>query len=78
MEASYGSDVLHLSKSVFGTYYKRRLLNLQNIDDHIAKMLNDGCLNSDRTRRGSQRPAAIREARYNYSFIQEEVTGRAS
>lgn len=29
-------------KSVFGTYYKRGLLNLQKMDDHIAEMLNDG------------------------------------
>ena len=29
-------------KSVFGTYYKRGLLNLQKMDDHIAKMLSDG------------------------------------
>jgi hypothetical protein len=29
-------------KSVFGTYYKRGLLNLQKMDKHIAKMLDDG------------------------------------
>lgn len=29
-------------KSVFGTYYKRELLNLQKMDDHIAKMLSEG------------------------------------
>jgi len=29
-------------KNVFGTYYKRGLLNLQKMDDHIAKMLSDG------------------------------------
>jgi hypothetical protein len=29
-------------KSVFGTYYKRGLLNLQKMDDHIAKMLSEG------------------------------------
>jgi hypothetical protein len=29
-------------KSVFGTYYKRGLLNLQKMDNHIATMLNDG------------------------------------
>ncbi len=29
-------------KSVFGTYYKRGLLNLQKMDDHISKMLNEG------------------------------------
>jgi hypothetical protein len=29
-------------KNVFGTYYKRGLLNLQKMDDHMAKMLNDG------------------------------------
>lgn len=28
--------------SVFGTYYKRGLLDLQKMDDHIGKMLNDG------------------------------------
>ena len=29
-------------RNVFGTYYKRGLLNLQKMDDHIAKMLSDG------------------------------------
>ena len=29
-------------KNVFGTYYKRGLLNLQKMDEHIAKMLSDG------------------------------------
>ncbi|HLG95980.1 MAG TPA: hypothetical protein VKX49_06690 [Bryobacteraceae bacterium] len=29
-------------ENVFGTYYKRGLLNLQKMDDHIAKMLGDG------------------------------------
>ena len=29
-------------KSVFGRYYKRGLLNLQKMDSHIAKMLDDG------------------------------------
>lgn len=29
-------------KSLFGTYYKQGLLNLQKMDDHIAKMLNEG------------------------------------
>ena len=29
-------------KNVFGTYYKRGLLSLQKMDDHIAKMLSDG------------------------------------
>ena len=29
-------------KSVFGRYYKRGLLNLTKMDDHIAKMLSDG------------------------------------
>ena len=29
-------------KSVFGRYYKRGLLNLTKMDDHIAKMLGDG------------------------------------
>ena len=26
-------------KSLFGTYYKQGLLNVQKMDDHIAKML---------------------------------------
>ena len=29
-------------KSLFGTYYKRGLLNLQKMDDHMAKMLSEG------------------------------------
>lgn len=29
-------------KNFFGTYYKRGLLNLHKMDDHIARMLNDG------------------------------------
>lgn len=29
-------------KNLFGTYYKQRLLNLQKMDNHIAKMLDDG------------------------------------
>jgi len=29
-------------KNFFGTYYKRGFLNLQKMDDHIAKMLDDG------------------------------------
>ena len=29
-------------KSVFGRYYKRGLLNLTKMDDHIANMLRDG------------------------------------
>ena len=29
-------------KNIFGTYYKQGLLNLQKMDDHIAKMLTDG------------------------------------
>ena len=29
-------------KSLFGTYYKQELLNLQKMDDHMAKMMNDG------------------------------------
>ena len=29
-------------RNVFGTYYKSGLLNLQKMDDHIAKMLSDG------------------------------------
>jgi hypothetical protein len=29
-------------KSVFGTYYKWGLLNLQKMDNHIATMLNGG------------------------------------
>jgi hypothetical protein len=29
-------------KNFFGTYNKRGFLNLQKMDDHIAKMLNDG------------------------------------
>ena len=29
-------------KSIFGTYYKRGLFNLQKMDDHMAEMLNDG------------------------------------
>ena len=29
-------------KSIFGTYYKRGLFNLQKMDNHMAKMLNDG------------------------------------
>ncbi len=29
-------------KSVLGRYYKRGLLNLTKMDDHIAKMLSDG------------------------------------
>ncbi len=29
-------------KTVFGTYRKRGLLNLQKMDNHIAKMLDDG------------------------------------
>jgi hypothetical protein len=29
-------------KSVFGTYYKRGLINLRKMDDHIAKMLDAG------------------------------------
>ena len=29
-------------KSVFGAYRKRGLLNLQKMDDHIAKMLDNG------------------------------------
>lgn len=29
-------------KSVFGRYYKRGLLNLTKMDNHIAKMLGDG------------------------------------
>lgn len=29
-------------KSIFGTYYKCGLFNLQKMDDHMAKMLNDG------------------------------------
>jgi hypothetical protein len=28
-------------KNFFGTYYKRGFLNLEKMDDHIAKMLND-------------------------------------
>jgi hypothetical protein len=35
-------SVSRYQKSVFGTYYKRGLLNLQKMDNHIAKMLNDG------------------------------------
>ena len=29
-------------KSFFGTYRKQGLLDLQKMDDHISKMLNDG------------------------------------
>jgi hypothetical protein len=29
-------------KNTFETYYKSGLLNLQKMDDHIAKMLSDG------------------------------------
>jgi hypothetical protein len=29
-------------KSIFGTYYKRGLFNLQKMDNHMTKMLNDG------------------------------------
>jgi hypothetical protein len=29
-------------KSIFGTYYKRGLLSLQKMDDHLAKMLSEG------------------------------------
>jgi hypothetical protein len=29
-------------KNFFGTYYKRGFLNLEKMDDHIAKMMNDG------------------------------------
>jgi len=29
-------------KNFFGTYYKRGFVNLHKMDDHIAKMLNDG------------------------------------
>jgi len=29
-------------KSIFGIYRKRALLDLQKMDDHIAKMLSDG------------------------------------
>lgn len=29
-------------KNFFGTYRKRGFLNVQKMDDHIAKMLNDG------------------------------------
>ena len=29
-------------KSLFGTYYKQGLLNLQKMDHHISKMLSDG------------------------------------
>lgn len=29
-------------KSIFGTYYKWGLFNLQKMDNHMAKMLNDG------------------------------------
>ena len=31
------SEILTYQKSVFGTYYKRGLLNLQKMDDHIAR-----------------------------------------
>jgi hypothetical protein len=29
-------------KNLFGTYYKQGFLNVQKMDDHMAKMLNDG------------------------------------
>jgi len=29
-------------KNFFGTYYRRAFLNREKMDDHIAKMLNDG------------------------------------
>jgi hypothetical protein len=29
-------------KSLFGTYYKQGLLNLQKMDNHMAKMMDDG------------------------------------
>lgn len=29
-------------KSLFGTYYKQVLLNLQKMDGHLANMLSDG------------------------------------
>jgi hypothetical protein len=29
-------------KSIFGTYYKRGLFNLEKMDDHMTKMLTDG------------------------------------
>jgi len=29
-------------KSLFGTYHKQGLLNIQKMDDHIAKLLSEG------------------------------------
>ena len=29
-------------KNLFGTYYKQGFLNVQKMDDHMVKMLNDG------------------------------------
>lgn len=29
-------------KSLFGSYYKQGLFNLQKMDDHIVKLLNEG------------------------------------
>ena len=62
-------------RSLFGTYYKQGLLNLQKMDDHIAKMLSKGweVLNADSAQLCTKSIETFRETRHDNGFFQKEV-----
>lgn len=48
-------EVVEVKSFTYGTYYKQGLLNLQKMDDHIAKMLSEGWEILTQTAHGGER-----------------------